>query len=263
MEIRRLNKDELDWAILPCVYPDWRDKMSEGMNARRKWLQEMMDKGLSVLVALETVSSTTISVGLLEYLPIELAPEPVSGKGLLFIDCIWVIESFWHRGIATQLMKTLLESTKDYGGIAVLAYERDQWFSYFDYMPVWFFEKFGFKEADRDGSRILLWYKIGKANPPNLLIPEPTSKYTNKKVTVDIFWNSQCPWSVWMRDIVLLKARKIPKVKVRAINTDDKHFIERYGISRGVFIDGEPALKRMAGWEEVNKLLKRKLAHLV
>jgi len=161
-------------------------------------------------------------------------------------------------------MKTLLGNAKDYGGIAVLAYERDQWFGYFDYMPVWFFEKFGFKEADRDDSRVLLWYKINKANPPNLLIPKskPESKYTNKKVTVDIFWNSQCPWSVWMRDIILRKVRKISKIKVRAINTDDRHFIERNGISRGVFIDGKPAFKRMAGWEEVDKLLKKKLSQM-
>jgi GNAT superfamily N-acetyltransferase len=262
MEMRKLNKDELDWAVLPCVYPDWRDKMREGMDARRKWLEEMMDKGLNILVALETVSSSTIAVALVEYLPIELAPEPVAGRDLLFINCIWVIEPFWRKGVAKQLMEALFEDVKDSKGIAVLAYEGDQWFGYFDYMPVWFFEKFGFKEADRDSSRVLLWREFKRADPPSLLIPKPEPKDEHEKITVDILWDSQCPWSVWMRDIILLKARKIPKVKVRAINTDDRHFIERYGVSRGVFIDGEPALKRMANWEEVDKLLKKKLKQM-
>ena len=40
-------------------------------------------------------------------------------------------------------------------------------------------------------------------------------------------------------------------VNLNIVNTDDREFIEQQGISRGVCINGEPIIKRMASWEEI------------
>ena len=121
-----------------------------------------MKKGLSVLVALEDeggdekisypgvgeVRTEDLSLngkmiaGLIEYLPIEETNFPVSGRNLAFIDCIWVIPPFWRNGVARDLMQTFLEKTHDldFSGAAVIAYEKESWWGFFDYMPGWFFE---------------------------------------------------------------------------------------------------------------------------
>ena len=41
--------------------------------------------------------------GLIEYLPIEIAPEPVKGEKSLFINCIWVLPRFKKKGIGKAL----------------------------------------------------------------------------------------------------------------------------------------------------------------
>jgi hypothetical protein len=41
------------------------------------------------------------------------------------------------------------------------------------------------------------------------------------------------------------------------ISTENRDVIERFGISRGVYINGVPAIKRMASWKEVEAALKQ------
>ncbi|NIW34713.1 GNAT family N-acetyltransferase, partial [Candidatus Bathyarchaeota archaeon] len=100
-----------------------REAMKEAMERRVKWIEEMMSKGLQIVVAL---GSRGGKKGLIEYLPIEMAPEPVKGTHSLFIDCIWVLPPYWERGIARGLMECFLEEAEKVGGATVLAYEADR-----------------------------------------------------------------------------------------------------------------------------------------
>ena len=43
---------------------------------------------------------------------------------------------------------------------------------------------------------------------------------------------------------------KYPELNLNIVNTDDRKLIEKQGISRGVYINGKPFIKRMASWEE-------------
>jgi hypothetical protein len=66
----------------------------------------------------------------------------------------------------------------------------------------------------------------------------------SSRLVVDVFFNSQCPWSGWMADRIKQKARKYDAV-INLINTDDRRVVEEHGISRGICVNGKPIVKRM------------------
>jgi len=78
-------------------------------------------------------------------------------------------------------------------------------------------------------------------------------------MVVDVLFNSQCPWSGWA-DKIKRNMKKYNAI-VKAINTDDRKVIEEYGLSRGVYINGSPAIKRMASWKEIEPVVKQTMQH--
>jgi N-acetylglutamate synthase-like GNAT family acetyltransferase len=281
MKIRKISPAELDYVARLCVDPwmppAWRKAMAPAMAVRKKWLTAMMHKGLKVLVAIEKTEALSprsmksrkvrelvvndeIPQGLVEYAPIEYAPEPVKGKNSLFINCIWVLPKFWHQGIAARLLKEFIADARAYGGASVLAYEGDKWFGFFPYMPVSFFQKYGFREVDRDQTRVLLHLDFGAGEPPALIRPKAKAAAKSGRLVLDAFYNSQCPWSRWLVDKIKRHTKKYGAI-VNEINTDDRRIIEEHGISRGVNVNGRPAIKRMASWKEVDAIVKQERQH--
>jgi len=278
MQVREISTKELDFVAAVCldpsIPPKWREAMQPCMETRKNWLKTMMDKGLRVLVALEKPEIAIASLGerntkfksmivrgefpkgLLEYVPIEFSPEPVKGEKSLFINCLWIVPPFWHSHVARALMESLMEKARVCGGASVLAYESDKWFGFFPYMPASFFRKFGFKEVDRDGSRVLLHLNLGTDEKPSLILPKKRIAKKSDRMVVDVFFNSQCPWSGWMVDKLKRNIKKYDAV-VNAINTDERKVIEEYGLSRGVCMNGTPIVKRMASWKEIEETVKQ------
>jgi len=282
MQIHEISTEELDYVTAICLDPSvpskWREAMKTAMDYRIQWLKTMMHKGLQISVALDAPEVVVNSLGpknakfkanvvhgsfpkgSIEYLPIEFAPEPVKGEKSLFIDCIWILPPFWHTGIARSLMERVIEKARRYGGASVLAYEGDKWFGFFDYMPASFFKKFGFKEVDLDGSRVLLHLNLGADKRPALRRPKCKEIESSGKMVVDVFFNSQCPWSGWMVDKVKRNIKKYDVV-INAINTDDRKVIEEYGMSKGICINGMPLITRMASWKEIESIIKQTIMH--
>lgn len=141
-----------------------------------------------------------------------------------------------------------------------MAYEGDKWFGFFPYMPVSFFNKYGFREVDRDQTRVLLHLDLGADEPPSLIHPKAKVIAKDDKLVLDAFYNSQCPWSKWMVSKIKRYMKKYGAA-VNEINTDNKEVIEEYGISRGVCINGTPVIKRMASWKEVDVAVKQTLRY--
>jgi hypothetical protein len=123
-------------------------------------------------------------------------------------------------------------------------------------MPYNFFKKHGFKEIERDGSRVLLHLDLGKKAPPNLIYPKYDVLQNENDSCLVAFYNSQCPWSKLMNDEVNKNIEQNSSLHLKVINTDNREIIEKYGISRGLLIEGKPTLKRIALWNEVKKELK-------
>ena len=256
MEFRKITLDELPYVSYLCLWGISRkqkEAMKEHMERRLKWIREMMPRGLHITVAFGPRKSKK---GLIEYLPIELAPEPVKGENSLFINCIWVLSRHSKAGIGKGLMQHFLKEARKVGGATVLAYEGDKWFGYFDYMPADFFRRFGFAEVSRDGTRLLLHLNLGADQFPSLLTSRRRKVDEKRKTVVDVFCNRQCPWCGWMVDNIMRNA-KHSSVTVNVIDTDNRDTLEKFGMARGVSINGEPVIKRMATWKEVKTALDR------
>lgn len=281
MEFRKITVDELDFVSAVCLDPSvgrkGREAMREHMENRLKWLRKMMSQGLKIIVALEdpkpevlhypwagNIRHANLAVkgkvpkGLIEYLPIEAALEPVKGENSLFIDCIWILPPFWKTGVAKGLMQHFVEEAKECGGATVLAYEGDKWFgTSLKYMPSSFFMKFGFKEVSKDETRVLLHLDLGASKSPMLVSPKKRILGERDKIVMDVLCNSQCPWCGRMLDKINRNIRKYSDVTLNVINTDRRDVIEQFGVSRGVFINGEPIIKRMAAWKEIKSALSK------
>ncbi len=229
--------------------------MRPHMEKRLHWIKEMMPKGLEIIVALGPRKSKR---GLIEYMPIEAASEPVEGQNSLFINCIWVLPRFLKAGIGTGLMERFLNDAAKVGGATVLSYENDEWFGYFEYMPTSFFKRFGLKEVSRDGTRILLHRDLGSQNLPQLITPRRRELKKKGLTIVDVFCSSQCPWCGWMADET--SGNAMPDIRVNMICTDSREIIKKFGLARGISINGEPVIKRMAAWREIQPILDRTMS---
>ena len=257
LEFRKITVEEFPYVSYLCLWGISRrqkEVMKEHMEKRLKWIEEMLPKGLEIVVALGPRKSKK---GLIEYLPIEDVPEPVRGEHSLFINCVWVLPRHSKAGIGKGLVQHFLKAAKEVGGATVLAYEGDKWFDYFDYMPADFFRKFGFEEVSRDETRVLLHLDLGAHEAPKLIFPKSRKKIEKDKVALDVFCNSQCPWCGWMADNIKKGMGKYLGVTLNVIDTDPRETIERYGMARGVSINGEPVIKRMATWKEVKSVLDK------
>jgi GNAT superfamily N-acetyltransferase len=256
LEFRKITVDELQYVSYLCLWGVSRkqkEAMNEHMAKRLKWIEEMMQKGLKIIVALGPRKSKK---GLIEYLPIEMAPESVRGEKSLFINCVWVLPRCSKAGVGEGLMQHFLKEATKVGGATVLAYEGDKWFGYFDYMPASFFKRFGFRETSRDGTRVLLHLDLGSHQSPLLLAPKRRKVKAEGKTVIDVFCNSQCPWCGWMADKVMENV-KHHGVTANLISTDSRDIMEEFGISRGISINGDPVIKRMATWKEIKSALHR------
>ena len=247
------------------------------MRNRIAWIKKMMSKGLEIFIALEKPKAQIIHykwvgkmkhsdlalngivpMGLLENMPIEYTLEPVEGNKSLFINCMWILPPFWLTGVGKSLLEIFFNRAKEVGGASVIAYEGDKWFgTSIKYMPSSFFKKYGFQEVERDGTRVLLYRNLGGNIKPRFISSKPESLNKNEKTRVDIFFNSQCPWSKFMVDEIKGKQNKYPGIAFKFINTDDRNTIEKFGMSRGVRVNGEPVIKRIATWEEIELEIKK------
>lgn len=281
MKIQKITEEELEYVSAVCLDPSIgsrrREAMQVGMTNRICWIRKMMKKGLAISVALEKPEAKKINYkwagemihadlavhgwvpkGLLESVPIRFALEPVKGENSLFINCVWVLPPFWRTGVARHLMKSFIDQAKQQGGAGVLAYEGDRWFgTSIEYMSSGFFKKFGFKEVARDERRVLLHLDLGAREKPELIYPRSRSLEKSDKTIIDALFNSQCPWSKFMVDELDKNLRKYPSVTVNIVNTDDRKTIEEFGMSRGVFINGRPVIKRMASWKEIRHEIEK------
>ncbi|MFX1499819.1 MAG: GNAT family N-acetyltransferase [Promethearchaeota archaeon] len=281
MKIQNITEDNLDLICAICLDPsvdrEARDFMDKGMDNRLFWIKRMMPKGLGILVASEAPRHEKIHykwvgkmlhsdlavqgqvpMGLLEYIPIEHALEPVQGKNCLFINCMWVLPPFWYKGVGKKLIESFIEKAKQYGAASVISYEEERWFgTSIKYMPSSFFKKYGFKEIDRDGSRILQFLDLGSSVQPKFIFPKNKSYIDNMNINLDIFFNNQCPWSKYMITTIKRGIEKYPNINLNMINTNERREIKRLGISRGICLNQKLIFNRMVSWKEIEPVIEK------
>ncbi|WP_404980584.1 GNAT family N-acetyltransferase [Carboxydichorda subterranea] len=187
-------------------------------------------------------------VGRLEVMPVDAAPLPLEGEGLWVIRCLWVLEEAARQGLARSLMERALEAAAGSAGLAVLTYA--------GWMPVAFFEHFGFEMVERRGPAALLLKRLrpdGRvalaAGPrPSALAPAPTQASTpaaararaEPVVHVAAVVTGRCPWMMQMCRRRLEAARALSS----RVQTAEQLILDRADALRlgeeNIYIDGEP-----------------------
>lgn len=138
---------------------------------RREYLEAAIPKGFHKKLLIFQVQV----VGQIEYAPAEACGYPITGNGIIVMNCIWVLRKAKGRNLGKQLLTDMMQSEKKAVGFATIALE-NHWSPWF---KKWHMEKLGFKSLDsvkvmhktkHKGERFrihLMWLPTTKnANPP-------------------------------------------------------------------------------------------------
>jgi GNAT superfamily N-acetyltransferase len=227
-----------DLVPLYCVcLEDWSDEMRESGPRKRDWYETMRKRGLRVKLALDETQTVG---GMIQYVPIE--ESFALGRDLYFILCIWVHGyksgrgDFRRRGMGKALLAAAEEDARALGakgmaawGIALPFWMRASWF-----------RRHGYRVADRDGMRHLLWKPFTDgAEPPRWVTPRKSPTPVPGKVSVVSFVNGWCP----AQNLACERARRAAAacgdgVEFTQIDTSDRAVFEEWGAADALFIDG-------------------------
>ena len=240
MEVIYLT-DEHKQLYFVCL-EDWCEEMKEAGNHKELWYNEMKDKGLRVKLAIDENEQVG---GMIEYMPIEYAF--AEGSDLYFINCIWVHGykrgrgNFQKRGMGKALLKAAEEDVKALGAKGLVAWGI--------LLPFWmkasWFKKHGYKKVDSDKGIVLLWKPFSSdAVPPKWIKKKYAPELTPGKVTITSFFSGQCPAGNITHERAKRAAKEFgDKVIFRAINTNDKEVMCRYGEKDSLYIDAKKVTK--------------------
>lgn len=217
---------------------DWSEEMKEAGEHKESWFRKMKDGGLRVKLALDDAGNVG---GMVQCVPIEQSM--VEGRGLYFVDCIWVHGhdkgrgDFQGKGMGTALLQAAEEDVKGLGASGLAAWGL--------LLPFWmkasWFRKHGYRGVDRMGMQSLLWKPFtGEAVRPRWIRQQKAPGSLPGKVAVTAFLNGWCP----AQNITFERARRAAaevgdKVVFQPIYTSDRQTFLEWGISDALYIDGK------------------------
>ncbi|MEA3408307.1 MAG: GNAT family N-acetyltransferase [Chloroflexota bacterium] len=217
-----------------CTHVDETEEWTASCERRVPWLRHQRERGLRVKVALLDGEHA----GFLYMMPIEVAPWGPAGRDLMSIQCLTVRSVMSGQGVGRALVEAAEEEARvqECQSLVVTAFYHDFWF-----MPAPFFEKCGFTVAARKDSAAILWKPFSpSAEPPHFLERNYEFVPVPDKVAIDLFWSRSCLTT----DTEAQRVREVAEefgdaVALRAYCADDPTVRDRYGVPRGIFIEGE------------------------
>lgn len=233
MRIVDLTPDNVDESISLCIGS--KPGFEQAREEKRRWLEGRLPTRVGAKLAYDDDSLA----GMLEYSPIEYTPFPVVGNNLLHIHCLWILPRFQKKGLAKELMKSLVRQAEKQGrrGISVVAHDTTF------FMPVSFFTNNKFRTVDRRNNSQLMWRELTEtsvSDPPRFVSTSFTPTTAANKVGVDVLYCSQCPWTIKSRERMARVTKEFGKeIKTRMVRTDDRKVMEDIGEISGVFVDGQ------------------------
>ena len=240
----------------------WSDEMKEARGHKACWFHAYKEKGLRVKLALNDKDA---AAGMIQYLPIE--ESFVDGEDLYFILCIWVhgykegVGKCQGRGIGAALLDAAERDAKELGAKGIAAW--GLWLPF--WMKTSWFKKHGYKKADRDSMRLLVWKSFSDdTGPPHWIHQKKTPPKNPGKITLTAFMNGWCP----AQNIVFERAKRASAefgdwVLFERIDTSDRETFLEWGISDGIFIDGKQlSFGPPLSYEKIVKMISRKVKKL-
>ncbi len=220
-----------------CCLEDWAEEMQEAGDHKDRWYEQFRDRGLRVKLA--RADDGTIG-GMIQYLPIEHAF--AEGSGLYMVLCIWVhgykqgVGNHQKRGMGRAMLAAAEADAVERGAKGMAAWGLG--------LPIWmkasWFRRRGYRVADREGLRVLLWKPFSDdAEPPRWIRGGPPVPVGDGPVRVTAFLNGWCP----AQNIAFERMRRAAAefgddVVFERIDTAEKAAMREWGQSDALFIDG-------------------------
>jgi N-acetylglutamate synthase-like GNAT family acetyltransferase len=229
---------ETEGTFLRCLH-DARPDDPRVIELRRRWFDAERKRGLRARVL---VLDSGEVAALCQYMPVEHTH--IEGKDLLVILCIWVHGYDHHignrqgNGYGRYILEAIEADARESGAAGLVAWGMD--FPYWN--PVSFYEHMGYSRVDKDGMAVLVWKPFrDDAAPPRYLHQTRRPAAETDKVSLTVFMNGWCTGScgqcVTARDAV---AGLEDRVDYSEVDTSDPEVLRSWGISDGIFVEGEP-----------------------
>ena len=197
MDYIRVTKDNLEKEHICCAISNNKDLQ---VSSKKAWLAERLDEGLVFLKSVERGKC------FIEYLPAEMAWNPIEAEGWLYIDCLWVSGSFKGHGYSSDLLAACIADGRAQGkkGLCILATAKKRPFLA---DPKYLAHK-GFTVCDEADNGIQLWHL-----PFDRDAAKPAFKACARHPHIDeagyvLYYTSQCPFNAKYVPIVEQTAKE-------------------------------------------------------
>lgn len=257
-----VDLDEEHVPLFCLCLEDWSADIREAGDHKARWFEKFKDRGLRVKLALDDRGEVG---GIIQCLPIEHST--AQGEGLYMIQCVWVHGhkqgrgNFQKKGMGRALLEAAEKDARDLGAAGMAAWGL--------ILPFWmkasWFEKHGYKKADRDGMAALVWKPFVKdVKPPRFM---KLKKKPGKKpgvVSIAAFKNGWCP----AQNLTYERARRAAagfgdKVVFESIDTSDRPTMLEWGVADAVFIDGrQVGFGPPPSYQKIEKLIEARVRKL-
>ncbi len=184
MEYIRVTNENLEREHICCAISNNKDVQ---VASKKAWLSQRFDEGLVFLKSVERGKC------FIEYLPAEMAWNPIEAEDYMYIDCLWVSGSFKGHGYSNDLLAACIADSKEKGkkGLCILSSAKKKPFladpKYLQYK--------GFSVSDEADNGIQLWYL-----PFEEGAEKPRFRDCARHPHVDemgyvLYYTSQCPFN--------------------------------------------------------------------
>jgi len=248
-------------AYFNCL-SEWSEEMKEAGDHKACWYNKYKDKGLRVKIVLDEKDTMG---GMIQYLPIE--ESFVEGKDLYFILCIWVHGykegrgNLQGKGMGQALLGAAENDAKEKGAKGMAAW--GIWLPF--WMKASWFKRYGYKKADRDSLRLLVWKPFtDDASPPHWIRQKKPVPKLPGKVTVTAFINGWCP----AQNMVFERAKRATaefgnSVVFQSIDTSNRDVFLEWGIADGIFVNGKQiAFGPPLSFENIVRIISKQVKKL-
>jgi GNAT superfamily N-acetyltransferase len=257
VELVDVDRDT-ETTFLHCLH-DERPDDPRVIRLRRRWFDAYRGRGLRAKVL---VLDTGEVAGLCQYMPIEHTH--IVGEDLLVILCIWVHGYDHHignrqgNGYGRYILEWIEADARNCGVAGLAAWGMD--FPYWN--PVSFYEHMGYSRVDKSGMAVLVWkpFRDG-VSPPRFLREARRPAVDSEKASVMTFVNGWCTGTCSQ----CVTAREAVQglddiVDYREVDTSDPEIMRSWGISDGLFVEGEPYRPYEPPW--TSEVLRQDLLEL-
>ena len=197
MEYIQVTKENLEREHICCAISKNTDVQ---VASKKAWLAERFDEGLVFLKSVERGKC------FIEYLPAEMAWNPIEAPDYMYIDCLWVSGALKGHGYSNDLLERCIDDSRAKGklGLCILSSAKKKPFLA---DPKYLAHK-GFAVCDEADNGIQLWYLPFSDAADKPRFRDCARHPRVEKTGYVLYYTNQCPFNAKYVPLVEQTARE-------------------------------------------------------